>query len=655
VLVTAADGYWFRHALVAEALVAEALPGERIPLHRRLADALEAEPVGGPSADRAADGQRWAELAHHRFAAHDFEPALVASVRAGLAAERMFAHIEALRQFERAIGLWYDAPGAHAAADLDLVGLRHRAADAAYLVGDTKRAITLIRGAIEDTDDPTRKGMLYERNGRYLLTGGSPPNVAIEAHRRAVALVPDRPTRHRARVLAGLAGMLMLDHRFAEARAVAERTLAASRAAGAREEEGHALSTLGLCLIALGDAGTGIRHLRAALEIARDADRVEDLHRSYANLSDALRSTGALAEAASVALEGAASAEWRGTGWTYGDILLANATDALFLSGRWAEALALLPEIPQARGFATSAATLSLSAARVFGAAGRSDAAERHVAAALEWMSAGVHANLRVPAATVLAERALDRDRPAEALRELDAVAWVLDGAAAEPYAANLVALAVRAAGDLRLAAGPDAVPPVDRYAAWITGFPASSGVPAEALSLHALAVAELTRLTDEPDPAAWAAAAARWKDFGSPYHRAYALWREAEARLRDRHGRRAARQRLVLAAGIAADLGAAPLRRRVEALAARARLDLTTAPRPADAPAPYGLTPREREVLELLATGRTNREIARTLFISERTVGIHVSHILGKLGVGNRAAAGAVAHRDGMVAGAER
>ena len=60
----------------------------------------------------------------------------------------------------------------------------------------------------------------------------------------------------------------------------------------------------------------------------------------------------------------------------------------------------------------------------------------------------------------------------------------------------------------------------------------------------------------------------------------------------------------------------------------------------------PFGLTPREREVLTLVADGRTNRQIAETLFISESTAGVHVSNILGKLGVANRVEAAAVAFR---------
>jgi DNA-binding NarL/FixJ family response regulator len=63
------------------------------------------------------------------------------------------------------------------------------------------------------------------------------------------------------------------------------------------------------------------------------------------------------------------------------------------------------------------------------------------------------------------------------------------------------------------------------------------------------------------------------------------------------------------------------------------------------------GLTPREREVLSLLAGGRTSRQIARELVISPRTVGTHVQHILTKLGVENRTQAAAVAYRCGLVA----
>jgi DNA-binding NarL/FixJ family response regulator len=58
----------------------------------------------------------------------------------------------------------------------------------------------------------------------------------------------------------------------------------------------------------------------------------------------------------------------------------------------------------------------------------------------------------------------------------------------------------------------------------------------------------------------------------------------------------------------------------------------------------------RRREVLALVAGGRTNQQIAEELFISVKTAGIHVSNILAKLGVGNRVEAAAAAHRGGLL-----
>ena len=67
----------------------------------------------------------------------------------------------------------------------------------------------------------------------------------------------------------------------------------------------------------------------------------------------------------------------------------------------------------------------------------------------------------------------------------------------------------------------------------------------------------------------------------------------------------------------------------------------------PADS---YGLSPREREVLNILAEGRTDRDIASRLFISERTVHVHVRRILAKLSVSSRTEAAGLAIRQGLV-----
>ena len=112
----------------------------------------------------------------------------------------------------------------------------------------------------------------------------------------------------------------------------------------------------------------------------------------------------------------------------------------------------------------------------------------------------------------------------------------------------------------------------------------------------------------------------------------------EAEATLLAGGERVVATRALAAARSSALALGAAPLREAAEALARRARLDV--AQPVADTTnhdGGTGLTERETEVLRLLADGLTNREIAARLFISQKTVGAHMGHIYGKLGVHTR------------------
>jgi DNA-binding NarL/FixJ family response regulator len=148
---------------------------------------------------------------------------------------------------------------------------------------------------------------------------------------------------------------------------------------------------------------------------------------------------------------------------------------------------------------------------------------------------------------------------------------------------------------------------------------------------------------------------AATWATIGHPYPRAYALWRIAEARLSRRQAR-GGEAVLREAHAIALRLGAAPLQRELELLAERGRIELgDEEAAPAQAPGrggEHGLTPRELQVLALVAAGRTNREIAQALFVTEKTAGAHVSNILAKLRVRSRVQAATVAHRLGLLGG---
>jgi DNA-binding CsgD family transcriptional regulator len=192
---------------------------------------------------------------------------------------------------------------------------------------------------------------------------------------------------------------------------------------------------------------------------------------------------------------------------------------------------------------------------------------------------------------------------------------------------------------------------------------------------------AEQGRFLGQDDPRLWSAAVSEWEAAEEPYPLAYTWLRraESESAAGDRH---AATRSVRQADAVAGRIGADPITAEAAALARRARLDLESGPaglaadghagtsprpapagsaagehaagehaavEPADELARFGLTDREREVLLLLADGRSNPEIAQALFISPKTASVHVSNILAKLGVGGRVEAAAVVHRLGV------
>jgi DNA-binding CsgD family transcriptional regulator len=163
---------------------------------------------------------------------------------------------------------------------------------------------------------------------------------------------------------------------------------------------------------------------------------------------------------------------------------------------------------------------------------------------------------------------------------------------------------------------------------------------------------AELARIRDTPRVPPWEAALPAADATGEPWARALARLRLAEALLPGEGERLRAVGLLREAFGLADGLGATPLAGAVERLARRARITLqpgAAGEGPRAAALALGLSEREVDVLALLAMGRTDREIAQELFITEKTAGHHVSHILAKLTVARRGEAAAVAHRIGL------
>jgi DNA-binding CsgD family transcriptional regulator/tetratricopeptide (TPR) repeat protein len=655
------DGYMFRHALVAKAVYSELLAGERVRLHAALASALEAGlEAGDPPATRAA------QLAYHWAAAGDQPRALTASVQAAATAEGVYAFAEAQLQLERVLGLWERVPDAEARAGVDRPMLLSRCAEAAYAAGDLARAAELVRqglALVDETRQPRRTGLLYEQLARCLRMLGDP--AALDAQREAVRLVPPEPSVERARVLGSLAGyLLVVVSRFAEARGTAEEAVAIAKQVGARAEEASARTTLGGALMNLGEADAGLAELEVAVRLVPEAGDVILLLRTMVYHSDGLLAAGHLEEAATVALDGIQQAHRLGMARSFGPLLACNATEALVALGRWHQADQVSREGLESASSDAGRAYLPLVRAALELGRGDLDAAQARLQAIQRLLPAPIAEAQRAgPLFGGLAEVALWRG-DLELARQLVAEAVPL--VAADPrYAAPVYALGLRVEADraelIRARRHGEAVLDdstaaalLDRLAQAAQG-PAAASIPGLA-AWHALGLAERTRQAGRADPAAWAAAAAAWERLGQPYRAAYTWFRQAEALLAGHGDRDTAAAVLDRAAAITGRLGARPLGTEVQALARRARFHLGP---PAEAPAAaagsptpaqqLGLTPREVEVLALVAAGRSNRQIAQALFISPKTVGVHVSNILAKLGVTGRVEAAAVAHRLGL------
>ncbi len=654
------ERYAFRHALLQEAVYDDLLPGERTRLHSAFARTLD-------KAREAGDSTRSSELAYHWYAAHDLPRAFEAAMTAAAAAEASYAFPEALVQYERALELWDRVPDATASSALDRVDLLAAAAGVARF-NEPQRSIAHLREALELVDakaDPIRAGLLHERLGRCAWIAGEGA-LALEAHRTAVRLIPVEPASEaRARALAGLAQITMLQRHYGESMGLAEEAIRLARAVGARQIEGHALTTLASDQAQFGEVEAADANMLEALEIARSVDNVDDVGRAYANRVDVLHVAGRLEEALDFAREAVVVARQLGILEMFGTHCLCNAADLLYQLGRWEECETAVREAEDIGPTGINVILLREMRGRLAMAHGRFDEAAEHLRVARDFGARTADGQFIAPAHASLAELAIWRRRPADAVKlandGLAALAHSPDIALGQLYALGLRALAdvaemargrrsadeeatVIEAG-LALHAGLHV-----RHAAVTTDQPLMRQVSATWLGL---AEAELGRLRGSSDAEAWAAVADGWGTLGRPYPAAYARYREAEAVLADRGDRKRATAALTSVVETTSALGAEPLRREAEALAQRARVSLDEAeikvqPEPSEA-SRLGLTARELEVLALVAAGRTNRQIGESLFISEKTAGVHVSNILGKLGVAGRGEAAAVAHMHGL------
>jgi DNA-binding CsgD family transcriptional regulator len=667
----AGGSYAFRHALLGEAVYDEILASERRRLHAAFSAALAAQ----PTPDGAAGASHLAALAHHASAANDLPLALRASIAAARASAATSGFFEAARAYEHAIALWDSVPEAERPSDEDHVELLFETSGAFQTAEEPQRARDVARLAVARVDaarEPLRSARLEERLAWAIYFSGDLAEATRLLEGVVARLASQPPSPEGAGCLATLATFTLYGGHYRDAAAIAGQAIEMSQIVGAEGREIEALGTLGAALAIVGECDRGLDVLRDALAKAHDRGDPILISMGYLGLASTLFDCDALEDSVAIGLEGSAWA--RGLRIPGFDTM---AVEGLLPLGRWREAQAIFSSIPPGwdEGVGSSwngifFGLIALRTGRLADAQRLHDIRKESTALLTDAAFAG---NL----GGALIELALIEGRLDDARAIVDeSLGWLADaddvrfrsrvlrlGVSVE---AEIAAKArARRDGETEAAARTLGLTRLEQLreltAAYDDG---ASPVFGEARNNRALAEAEATRLIDGPDPAAWLAAASRFRVPRRPYELAWCGYRRAEAMLATRAPRAQVSEVLGEASELAEDLGAKPLAEAMRGMARIARLELPStseasrddadgAAREAvtseDDADPYGLTTREREVLALLVEGRTNRRIAEALFISESTASVHVSNIIGKLGVSNRVEAAAAALRSGL------
>jgi DNA-binding CsgD family transcriptional regulator/tetratricopeptide (TPR) repeat protein len=654
VMVLDGDRAWFRHPLLAVVLAESYLPGEAAPVHSVWANYL-----AGISSEGVDELRRLGDLATHLEHAGDYPEAFQALLRAAELAEELGARREAARLLVRAAKMWPESP-----APADATGharLLERAGRACQWVGWAREAselLTAARDLVDADRDPLWMSALTARLARLSALCGEATEVYMTELARAVELSRAQPdSREHAGALIAYSEEIFWDRGPDHARQTVEDAVAAARRSGSSAALSGALGVRAYVL-----AGTDIRQAdqdsRAGWEQALASGEREVVGEALivrANLADTQGDLPAHRKKARDLHDFSVPQGPR----VFPSVLLA---DVLLATGELVDADAVIRTGLAAAGAPYAEANIRVLAALLATRRGLGAVAGDHLARAHEiWPNHDERSgSLDGPR---LVELLLAAEDPAGALEHLERGLPLLDQ---NPRSMDeLTLLAARATADLvQRAADERDQDAVRRHRDTLarlvaarkdrpgTPFARSGDADTVQPAREALFAAELDRAQGGTDQVrlwraavnACSAASMGWEQHVSSWRLALALIEsgasgtEAAELLRDVHV-------------YASQQGAAPLQARVEELAASAHISLATPRLPSSQVVPAAftaLTARESEVLAHLVANRTNAEIAQTLFISEKTVSVHVSNLLRKTSTGSRREVAALARRVG-------
>jgi DNA-binding CsgD family transcriptional regulator/tetratricopeptide (TPR) repeat protein len=625
----------FRHGLLREAVYDDLLPSERTRTHAAFAEALQEQLDGVGEAPLS----QLSRVAFHWSQAHDAARTMAASVRAGLAALHIGA-AESVTHLDRAVALWDRVTdpesGAGCSKPALLLYLAHAHAE------NERRDLfeILTREAVAEIGPDTDRlvaSRVYATFARCLQTSEDTIDEQ-EAIRLALEYAGAAPSPERARALCSQSTFHHRRGRSTPALTSAREAVQVAKKAEDSETQVEALHFSAIELQLLGRVSDAVTCEREGVRTARKAGRLGWALFATSNLTwfQHVGGTGVAAYQAAIAgIEESLAHAIPGLAVLCGE----EAVTWLLWQGRLNDAERLLARLVRLDAEPETCDDIRHQVAL---ARGDSAAITSWLERVPQFVESGFHhsgdeddVDDRVTASLMLG-------RPRDASQVAESYLSFVEAGDSPVRHASAAYSAYRAAS---------ALDPIER----------------EALNAHAAAALAWagSRLTDDWRTSLHGLRLALAEAYQLRAHRSSAVSRFREAiAMAERFGAFLALEpRLLLAEELltqgqrgegrellsavwsdARAMGAGEHERRAFRLATRTRVPL---PRPAESSGPLArLTPREREVLDLVADGSTNRTIAETLFIAEKTASVHVSNLLAKLGVPNRGAAAALLHR---------